>query len=518
MLFLFDDHAIDPARRELTRNGAAVRVEPQVFDLLIYLIRNRDRVLSKDDLIEGVWGGRIVSESTLATRLNAARRAIGDDGKRQRLIRTAPRKGVRFVAEVREQGLPARAGDVPRAEAEYPGPPLPSPIVDRPSIAVLPFENLSEDRALEIVADGLVEDVIALLARVPGFFVIARASSLIYRRRSCEIRQVGLELGVRYVVTGSVRGSGPRMRVVVQLIEAESGTQLWASRYDVESGDTLDLQDRIAREIALELEPALTKAEMAVVRRRRTDNIDAWSHYRQAVGAIALCGWNEESIAEGVDHLRKAIVVDPSFALARALLALFQAFGANLSLVEDAAAAKHDALAEAERAVDIDPHGSDVLGYAGCALADVGELKRGHELLDRAVELDPSNAQARIALGATQVRLRRFDPGIDNLRLGMRLSPRDFRLTFWGMILADALVRADRLDEALAEALSAARRDSRLYGARIVVAWVMAKRGRVEEARQALAEARRIRPRLSLDEIKRFFGSRAMADLMVAWE
>jgi adenylate cyclase len=308
------------------------------------------------------------------------------------------------------------------------------------------------------------------------------------------------------------------MRVVVQLIEAESGTQLWASRYDVESGDTLDLQDRIAREIALELEPALTKAEMAVGRRRRTDNIDAWSHYRQAVGTIALCGWNEESIAEGVDHLRKAIVVDSSFALARALLVLFQAFGANLSLVEDAAAAKDDALAEAERAVAIDPHGSDVLGYAGCALADVGELERGHELLDRAVELDPSNAQARIALGATQVRLRRFNLGIDNLRLGMRLSPRDFRLTFWGMILADALVRADRLDEALAEASSAARRDSRLYGARIVVAWVMAKRDRMEEARQALAEARRIRPRLSLDEIKRFFGSRAMAELTVAWE
>jgi len=517
VLFLFEDHAIDPARRELTRNGAAVRVEPQVFDLLIYLIRNRDRVLSKDDLIEGVWGGRIVSESTLATRLNAARRAIGDDGKRQRFIRTAPRKGVRFVAEVREQGMPARAGDASRAEGGA-GPPLPSPIVDRPSIAVLPFDNLSEDRAFEIVADGLVEDVIALLARVPGFFVIARASSLIYRQRSCEIRQVGLELGVRYVVTGSVRGSGPRMRVVVQLIEAESGTQLWASRYDVESGDTLDLQDRIAREIALELEPALTKAEMAVVRRRRTDNIDAWSHYRQAVGTIALCGWNEESIAEGVYHLRKAIVVDSSFALARALLALFQAFGANLSLVEDAAAAKDDALAEAERAVAIDPHGSDVLGYAGCALADVGELERGHELLDRAVELDPSNAQARIALGATQVRLRRFDLGIDNLRLGMRLSPRDFRLTFWGMILADALVRADRLDEALAEASSAARRDSRLYGARIVVAWVMAKRDRMEEARQALAEARRIRPRLSLDEIKRFFGSRAMAELTVAWE
>ena len=516
MLFSFTNHTLDTDRRELRRGSGRIPVEPQVFDLLVYLIENRDRVVTKDDLIASVWGGRIVSDSTLTSRINAARKAVGDTGEDQKLIRTIPRKGFRFVGELREHSVPATADAPRRADGHDHGPSLPSPILDRPSIAVLPFDNLSEDRALEIVADGLVEDVIALLARVPGFFVIARASSLVYKQRPCEIRQVGAELGVRYVVTGSVRGSGSRMRVAAHLIEADSGTQLWASRYDVERGDILDLQDRIAREITLELEPALTKAEMAIFRRRRSENVDAWSHCRHAVGAIALGGWNEESVAQAIGQVRKAIAVDAEFALARALLALLNALGTNMSLVAGTSV-DTDILEEAERAVSIDPHGSDVLGYAGCAIADIGELKRGYDLLERAVELDPSNAQARVALGATQVRLKQSDRGIENLRLGMRLSPRDFRLTFWGMILADALVRADRLDEALAEASVASRRDSRLYGSRIVTAWVMARLDRLDEARQALAEARRIRPRLSLDEVKRFFGVRAAAELTAVW-
>jgi adenylate cyclase len=517
VLFLFEDHVLDVARRELRRGNTVVPVEPQVFDLLLYLIRNRDRVVSKEDLIAGVWNGRIVSESTLQTRINAARRAVNDDGKQQRLIRTATRKGVRFIGSVREQSEPVAASGAPTLESAVAAP-LPPPIADRPSIAVLPFENLSEDSSLELLANGLVEDVIALLARVAGFFVIARASTFLYRPASLDVRRVGLELGVRYVVTGSVRASGGRVRVAAQLIEAERGTQLWAARYDVERGDTLDLQDRIAREIIVELEPALTKAEMSMIRRRRTESFDAWSHFRQASAAIALGGWNEQSIAEGIGHLRKAIPLDQDFALARAYLALLSAFGANLSLIADDPAAREEAFAEAERAVALDPNGSDVLGYAGCALADLGEVKRGCELLERAVELDPSNAQACIALGVTQTRLQQFDSGIENLRLGMRLSPRDFRLAFWGMLLADALVRARRLEEALAEATIASRRDARLYGSRVVAAWALAKLDRREEARGALAEARRIRPRLSLDEVRRFFGDDAGHDLASLWD
>jgi TolB-like protein len=224
VLFLFDNFALDCERRELRADGTAVPVEPQVFDLLVYLIENRARVVSKDDLIASVWGGRIVSESTLTSRINAARKAIDDSGKEQRLIRTSARKGFRFVGKVQEKHRPvvAEAGDATTGKTADSHPPL---IVDRPSIAVLRFENMSDDRALELITNGLTEDIIALLARVPGFFVIARASSFAYTQQRADSRQIGVELGIRYVVTGSARSSGDRVRINVQLVEAESGNQ-----------------------------------------------------------------------------------------------------------------------------------------------------------------------------------------------------------------------------------------------------------------------------------------------------
>ncbi|MGC1623996.1 MAG: winged helix-turn-helix domain-containing protein, partial [Pseudolabrys sp.] len=310
MLFLFNDFALDCERRELRAAGAPVPLEPQVFDLLVYLIENRDRVVSKDDLIASVWGGRIVSDSTVDSRINAVRKAIGDSGKEQRLIRTSARKGFRFVGDIQKEAQPAvdEINSATNGKTADVHPPL---IADRPSIAVLRFENMSDDRALELITNGLTEDIIALLARVPGFFVIARASSFAYTQQRANSRQIGAELGVRYVVTGSARSSGERVRITVQLVEAESGNQLWAGRYDVDRGDTLDLQDEIARRIIVELEPALTKADFSVIKRRRIDSVDAWSHFRQAAGAIAVQGWDEESVAEALNRVRQALAIDP---------------------------------------------------------------------------------------------------------------------------------------------------------------------------------------------------------------
>jgi TolB-like protein len=361
VIFLFENHELDANRRELRCDSELVALEPQVFDLLLYLVQNRDRVVTKQDLIASVWGGRIVSESTVDSRINAARKAVGDNGKAQRLIRTSARKGIRFVAEVREN-RPSPPSDRPGAVEGEQNDPLPPLVADRPSIAVLPFENLSDDRALELIADGLAEDLIALLARVPGFFVIARRSSFFYAKHPVEVRQVAAELGVRYVVTGSVRATAERARVAVQLIDATSGNQLWSGRYDVERSGTLELQDEIARQVIVELEPALTKTDLSVIRRHRSGNIDAWSHFRRAAGAISVHGWNEDSLAEAMHQLREAIVIDADFALARAMLALLAAFGTNLSLVQDRIGTTALAREEAERAISIDPNGSDVLG------------------------------------------------------------------------------------------------------------------------------------------------------------
>src|SRR3954453_9431359 len=199
-------------RRELRRDGDLLTLEPKVFDLLVFLIENRDRVVTRDELITHVWNGRIVSESALATCINASRAALNDSGEQQRLIKTLPRKGIRFVGEVHPQPLHA---DAPN-EIGPQGLQLP----DKPSIAVLPFQNLSSDPEQEYFADGVVEEIITALSRVRWFFVIARNSTFTYKGRAVDVKQVGRELGVRYVLEGSVRKGGSRLRITAQLVEA----------------------------------------------------------------------------------------------------------------------------------------------------------------------------------------------------------------------------------------------------------------------------------------------------------
>ncbi len=378
---------------------------------------------------------------------------------------------------------------------------------DQPTVAVLPFNCFSEDREFKFLTEALTEDLITLLARIPGFIVIARQSSFVYQGRSVDCRQIGRELGVRYIVEGSLRPVGEQLRVGTQLIDATTGAQLWAGRFDGQAENVLDLQDQIVRAIASQIEPELVRAEIAMLRRRRDANPSAWACYRQGTGMISLEGWNEETLTRATALLRQATALDPDFALAHAHLALLLSLGALHGLIADSAAAVMESRAEAERAVTIDHDTSEVLGYAGCALAELGDVQRGSEILERAIENDPSNAQAWVALGTSLCFLEKMgDVGLEKLRHGMRLSPRDHRLGFWGTFYALALARHRRQGEAYEEARAACRRDPQFYVARVVLALIAAGLGKSEEAIAALREAQRLRPRLSLEEMKLLVG------------
>ena len=229
MLYEFEDFLLDSARRELRKGGALVAVEPKAFDVIELLVRNRDRVVSKDELLAEIWQGRIVSKSALTTCINAARTALGDSGEAQRLLRTSPRKGIRFVGEMRERvGQHANATETASPKSERTvspvnahADPLGAPTRSAFSIAVLPFANLSDDREQEYFADGMVDELISALSRFKSFFVIARSSSFTYKGRPVEVKQVGRELGVRYVVEGSVRRAHNRVRISTQLVDTE---------------------------------------------------------------------------------------------------------------------------------------------------------------------------------------------------------------------------------------------------------------------------------------------------------
>jgi len=387
---------------------------------------------------------------------------------------------------------------------------------DKASIAILPLDSMSDNRDYEYLADGMTEDIITLLARIPSFLVIARNSSFSYKGKQHDIRQVGRELGVRYVVEGSLRPIGDRLRVTIQLIEAETGNHIWAERFDRAAADLFDVQDEITNAIVARLEPELTRAEFELIRRRPPADMDAWDYYRQARGILSLKGWHESTFTEGAELYRKAIALDPEFAPARAGLSLLLAIGHMIGYVTE----PDEALAEADQALALDSDSSEVLGFVGCALTDIGHghATRGIELLEKAIERNPSNAQAWVALGAAQLTNRQPELAIASLEHGLRISPRDSLLAVWGSIYAVALGFVGRLDEAIEQARAACRRDDKLHNPRVVLTALLVSADRNDEAVAALAEARRIRPQLSLREVRGIVGGRYARAMQKVWE
>ena len=253
VVFDFDEYTLDANQRELRRGQTAIDLEPKVFDLLSYLLEHHDKVVSRDELIASVWSGRIVSESALASCINAARAAIGDDGVAQRLIKTFPRKGVRFVGNAQKINAKEQKEQAELQVDET------LALPDKPSIAVLPFQNLSNDPDQEYFADGMVDDIITGLSRIRWLFVIARNSSFAYKGKGLEVTQVGRELGVRYVLDGTVRKAGDRIRVSTQLIEAKTAGHLWGERYERHLQDIFVLQDEITMSVLGAIEPKSTE-------------------------------------------------------------------------------------------------------------------------------------------------------------------------------------------------------------------------------------------------------------------
>lgn len=378
------------------------------------------------------------------------------------------------------------------------------------SLAVLPFANLSDDRAFGFLADGLSEDVTTLLARLPGIFVIARNSSFAFKDKTVDVRDIGRELGVTYIVEGSLRPVGDKARVTVQLIEAATGNHLWVKRFEQPASRIYELQDEITLGIAASLVPELARVELDRIDRRDPIDLGAWDLYKKAAGLLSIKGWHRETFAEAITLLKRAVLVDPKFALAHAYLSLIYAIGHMFGFVSDDVGGPKQAIAAAEAAMRIDNQSADVLGLAGCALADVGQIGRGIDILERAIESDPSNPQAWVALGAALLRSGKARKGIEMLRHGMHLSPLDNRLSFWGANLAYALFRFGEHDDAETEARMACRRDPNNYMSRVILALILLRRDRPAEARDCVDEALRLRPGLQRADMRAMIGRRGI--------
>lgn len=500
MTYLFGDCQLDAGLRELRKNGHVSAVEPKVFDLLLYLVENRDRLIDKDELNQRIWKGRFVSDASLSTCIKLARQAIGDSGKRQDYIRTVPRRGFRFVGSV-EVLDPEASGKViavkqktsrPRRIAaavalvvliaaggvlawlQLWGPGVEPtrlehmafPLPDKPSIAVLPFENLSDDTSQDYFADGMAADLITDLSKLSGLFVIARNTSFAYKGKVVKVHEVAEQLGVRYILEGNVRRDGERVRINAQLIDSTTGGHLWSERYDGTMADVFGLQDKVTAKIVEALALHLTPQEQQALARRGTTNADAYDAYLQ--------GWQlylqetPESYSRAIDYFEEALRLDPAYSRAHSALAAlylhayWNSWGIQMGLSDSSElrrrsdryldealknptvialgiqaiklrlALEHEAaVAKAREAVALDPNDPDGHLRLAIELVYASDPQAAISVLETAKRLDPLNEwRFAFALGLAQLGLGQPSEAAEALKAGLAIKPDDPYLWF----------------------------------------------------------------------------------------
>ena len=464
-----------------------------MFDLLIYLMENRDRVVSKDDLIASVWNGRIVSESTLASRINAARRAIGDSGEAQKLIRTVARRGVRFIGDVRLED--EASGQVGTSGALANRQELMRASLTRPAIAVLPFVNASGEAEQEYFSDGISEDIITSLSKLRWFTVMARNSSFAYKGKAVPMRQIADELGVGYLLEGSVRKSGERVRITAQLNDAVTGNQLWAERYDRDLADVFAVQDEIAEAIVVAVEPQLLVAENVRAQRKAPENLDAWDLLMRALSHFWRVTQEDNAAAQAL--LEQAVALDPNYTQAHSVLAFSHTFGAQMGWQTAASAAQ---VAERAARVAVLGDSEDPWSHLALACAHIyrGRLDDALSAFDTALRLNPSFSLAHGCYGLVLCYYGRWREGSEAARRALQLSPREpFGVIYFGVLAYAAFVACD-YDEAILMSREAIRQRSDFAGAHRVLTAAAAMAGDIDLATVSLEELRRVQPSISM--------------------
>jgi TolB-like protein/cytochrome c-type biogenesis protein CcmH/NrfG len=479
--FEFSDYVLDVDRRELRRRNEAMTVEPQVFDLLLYLVQNRHRVVSRDDMIDAIWGGRIVSDSAVTTRINAVRRAVGDTGAAQAVIRTVTRKGVRFIAPVEEQGT-EEAGQPPSG-------PLPPPVsAVRPLIVVLPFRNASGDPQQEYFTDAVTADLTVDLSRIRDIGVISAASAFAYKNSALDVRQIGREFGVRYLVTGAIaRVNGP-VRTNIQLVDATSGEQLWGDRFEHEFADLGGLANAITGRIAASLNFQLVWAEGR--RAERTTQPDALDLRLRATslffGSVA-----PERTLTARELLRQSLALDPSSAEAWARLAEV-IVSDHLNSWNDTG---EDEVEEAEEAVNraLSIESSNALAHfvRGLIQRAGGEHYSAAEAFSRTIELDPNFALAYAHQGNALVLMGRPAEAPALVEQALLLSPHDPSIGIFHWIAGRAHFYAGDYDQAVSCLRKSILARSNLWYNRLYLISACALLGQAQEAARALGEFNR---------------------------
>src|SRR5262245_56895383 len=480
--YLFEDYALDTDRRDLRRGADIIGIAPQVFDLLVFLIRNRERFVSKDELIAALWGGRIISDSALTTRLYVARSVLGDTGGRQRLIKTLSRKGFRFVGAVREEpGLPSRT---PEAGLSLELTKAPRVAPDRPSIAVLAFANMSDDPHAGFIAEGFAEDVVTELAKLRWLLVVSRNSSFAYKSKAVDTGEVGRMLGIRYVLEGSVRQLEGRTRVTGQLIDTTTGAYICAERYDLNLSDILIHGDELPQVLGASVASAIVQAERQRAMQKHPEELGAWEAYQRGMWHMSRCDAAENQVAR--TFFQCAVDFDPTYAPGSGALAWFHMMSASIysEITVSEGCSLGDPLVR--KAIALDENDAEARARLALGALLQGDLEGAFEEAQQVLSADRNCADAHGVKGAALVYSGRRAEGRTALQQYLKLSPRDparpIRLTQ----IAVSLYLDGGYDEAAQTARHTVRRYPKHPFAYRWLAASLGQLGRVGEAQAVL--------------------------------
>jgi TolB-like protein len=451
--FKFGAFAFDADRSRLSRSGEVVAIGQRAAAVLARLLQANGSVVSKDDLFAAAWPGQTVEESNLSVQIAALRKALGQNARGEDWIMTAQRVGYRFATEQ------VKGGKAPQTSVN-----------DKPAIAVLPFGNSSGEPGQDFFADGLTEDIITDLSNVPGFLVIARNSTLVYKGKATDVRQIAQDLGVNYIVEGNVRKSADRVRVNVQLVDASSGTHIWAERFDRELPDVFALQDEVARRIVGAISGKLSVPSL----RKRPQSIEA---YELCLRCRYMIAQSKEANEEAQRFLLRAIELEPNYSEAHRRLALSYSFF-WLHYDGDQSIYRAQSLALAERAVELDPQDSGNYWALAWMQAYERQPTLAHTNFSKAIRLNPNDADAYAMYGDFLTMEGKPDEAVESIKEGLRLNPRPAGWYFW--LLGQALVQLGRYEEAV-EALN--REETYRSNSRRVLAVALSKLGRHAEAK-----------------------------------
>ena len=483
MIYTFADFVLDTETVELTAENSQIALEPQVFSLLVFLIENRGRVVSRDEIVESIWDGRFISDSAISSRIKSLRKALGDDGKQQKFIKTVQGSGFRFVGEVSE------AEDQPTPSSKSPANPV-LPAAQKPVIAVLPFDNMSAESE-EYFADGLTEDIITNLSRFRDLQVIARTSTFHFKGRTISFTDLSKELGANYIVEGSVRRAGDRVRITAQLIDATTGFHQWADTYDRKMEDIFAVQDEVTRTIAATLGASVQEAQLRNALKKSGTELDAYECVLRARRFTSVLA--EDIHAEAKELLEKAIELDPSNADAYALLTNVYLAEHRFDLNPHPEPVER-ALATARKAVELDP----LNAYARCWLAIVHffrkETDQFYAEAERALSLNPNDPETLADIGHYLAFIGDSEKGIELSRRAQELNPLHPGWYFF------SFARYHYNQRDYAAALSDVERIGmdHFYWSHMLRAAILGQLGRAEAA-QSLEKIRTLKPAFDAD-------------------